>query len=138
MALALHNRGKSAIVGIDECAVREFLPLREACGLCADGRMGTHGGGERIGEPLTLGLPQRCGLFQALLGLLAKRVDGCTKGKKPLVGGSNPLDENMAVAAPAAPKASHDFLELLSKVVGVALERGRARAALPAQGVNDR
>lgn len=117
--------------------MREFLPLRQACGLLADVRMGTHGGGERIGEPLTLGLPQRCGLCQACVGLLAQRVDGRTEGKKPLFGVSNQLDENMTVAATAAPKASHDFLEFLSQVVGLALELRRARAALPAQGADD-
>jgi hypothetical protein len=131
------NRGNSVIVGIDEFAVRAFLPLREAFGLYADVRMGTHRGGERLAEPLTLCIRQYGGLCKTLMGLLATPLDGCTEFQQPLFGLSNQLDVHVTVAATPATKAPHDFFQLLCQVLDLALELGGALAPLPAHGAND-
>src|SRR5207253_416485 len=118
-------------------AVREFFPLREALGLDADVRMGTHRSGERLTEPRTLCLRQGGGLCQTLVGLLAKPLDGFTEFQQPLFGVSHQLDEHVPVAATAATKAPHDFFELLCQVLDLALELGGALAPLPAHGANE-
>jgi hypothetical protein len=137
LALAFDNRGNSEIVGIDEFAVREFLPLREAFGLYADVRMDTHRGGERLAEPLTLCIRQCGGLCQTLVGLLAKPIDGFTEFQQPLFSLANQLDEHVTVTATAATKAPHDFFQFLCQVLDLALELGCALAPLPAHGANE-
>jgi hypothetical protein len=117
--------------------VCEFLPLREAFGLDANVRMGTHRGRERLAEPLTLCIRQCGGLCKTLVGLLAKPIDGCTEFQQPLFGLANQLDVHVPVAATPATKAPHDFFQFLCQVLDVAVELGGSLAPLLAHGAND-
>lgn len=137
MALAFANRGHSEIIGLDECAGREFLPLCGALGLSAAVRMGTQRGGERLAEPLPWGIRQGGGLGKTLVGLLAKPRDGCTAFQPPWFGVSHQLDVHVTVAATPATKAPHDFFQRLCQGLDVALALGGALAPLPAHGANE-
>jgi hypothetical protein len=75
--------------------------------------------------------------LKALLGLLAQGFDRAPQVKEPLFGLSNQLDEDVTVATAASAKAPHDFFELLTQVLDLAVEFGAPAAALLSDVVDE-
>jgi hypothetical protein len=131
IALAFEDRRDGEIVGIDEFTVAEFFALGELGGLLADVRMAAHRRVERIGQTLALGVAQSCRLRKAVLGLLPKRGNGLAKLKEVLFSLAHQFHEDLPLPSTLAPKATHDFFELLLQALGLARElRGPAAAPL--------
>jgi hypothetical protein len=92
---------------------------------------------QRQGKTLALGIMQGDRVFEALVGLKRKVCDGLPEGQELLFSVAYELDEDVTLSSTAAAKTTHDFFELLRKVLGLALELGRALATLPAYGANE-
>ena len=129
IALAFDNRGNGRVVGIDHFKVIQFLALREVFGWFADVLMMTHRRGEGLAEPLTLRLTQRCDVFKARLGLLAKGGDASTELKELLFGLAHQLDEDLTLTPTATAKAAHHFGEVLLEAFRLCLETDAAVTA---------
>jgi hypothetical protein len=93
--------------------------------------MAAHRRVERIGQTLALGVAQSCRLRKAVLGLLPKRGNGLAKLKEVLFSLAHQFHEDLPLPSTLAPKATHDFFELLLQALGLARElRGPAAAPL--------
>jgi hypothetical protein len=67
------------IIGIDQFTVPQFWAVDEPGGLRADVGRAAQGRIECLGDTLTLGVTQRCGLVQEQLGLLPQGSKGLAK-----------------------------------------------------------
>jgi hypothetical protein len=129
IAFAFDNGSNRGIVGIDQFKVAELLAMGEPCGLLADVLMGAHRRAQLMGKTLALGLTERLGLFQTLLGLVGKGFDGLAKCEELLFGLSHQLDKDATLATAAPAKTPHDFFDLLLEALGLLVEWGRPVAA---------
>jgi hypothetical protein len=91
--------------------------------------MMTHRRGEGLAEPLTLSLTQRCGVFKARLGLLAKGGDASTELKELVFGLADQLDEDFALTPTATAKVAHHFGEVLLEAFNLCWQTNAAATA---------
>jgi hypothetical protein len=92
--------------------------------------MVAHRCGERQAETLVLSITQGDGVCEALLGLESKGLDRLTECKELLFRLSHQLNENLPMSSTASSKTTHDLLEFLREVSGLALELGSPLATL--------
>jgi hypothetical protein len=137
IALAFDNRRNGGIVGIDQFTVPEFLACGQALGLLTDAVMVAHGCREGERETFPLGLTQGTPVFEALLGLEAQGFDGRTEGQELAFSVAYQLDEDVPLPSTAAAKTTHDLLQCLREVAGLALELGGPGATLRGDVVNE-
>jgi hypothetical protein len=131
IALACEDGSHGELVGLDQLTVVEFFSLRAGGRLLTDVRMAVHRRVERLGQALARGIAQRCRLRQELLGLLPQRGDGLAQLQELLFRVADQLHQDVPVPAALAPKATHDFGDLLLEAVGLALHLcGPAAASL--------
>jgi hypothetical protein len=106
-------------------------------GLLADVFMVAHGCREGQRETLPLGLTQGPHVFEALLGLEPKGFDGLTEGQELAFSVAYQLNEDVPLSSTAAAKTTHDLLQCLREVTGLALELRGPGATLRGDVVNE-
>jgi hypothetical protein len=111
--------------------VAELFTLGELGGLLADVRMTAHRRIACIGQTRARGVAQRGRLPKELLGVLPKGGDGLAKLQELLFRVAHQFHEDVPLPSTLAPKAPHDFFELLLQALSLARElRGPAAAVL--------
>src|SRR5262245_19148020 len=92
--------------------------------------MGVHRCREGSRQTHTLGVLERRGKCQKLLGLLPKRSDGMPECKQLPFGVAYQLHQNLALSSTLSAKTTHDLGQCLLDVLGLPREDCRAVAAL--------
>ena len=129
IALAFEDGSDREIVGIDQFTVRQFLAVGEPCGLLADVGMAAQGGVERFRDTCALGVTQRHGLVQEMLGLLPQGGHRLAKLQEFLFRLAHQFHKDVALPPALAAKAPHHFGQLLVECLGVTREDCGAMAA---------
>ena len=108
----------------------ELFALGELGGLLADVRMPAQRRAERLGQTLARGVAQRGRLPKERLGLLPKCGDGLAQLQELLFRVAHQFHEDVPLSSTLAPKAPHDFFELLVQALGLVRERRGPAAAV--------
>ena len=121
VAFAFKDGCNGGIVGIDDFAVAQLLPLGQPTRLLADIMMGLQGCLQVAPQAFTLVLGQRGRTLEALLCSLCQHANGASQLQKLLFGLAHQADEDFALASALVAKAAHDLFEVVVERVGLAL-----------------
>src|SRR5437870_8058363 len=99
--------------------------------------MAAQGRVEHLGDTLALGVTQRRGLVQEMLGLLPQGCHGFSKLQELLFRLAHQFHKDLALPTTLAAKASHDFFQLLVESLGLAREDRGAAAGRLRDGFDD-